>query len=175
MRVQEATVNYLSILQESSLCRWGIHIIATMTLNVLLTYYFSPSNQLYTLTMAAILWQMTWEDLKTRQIDIRSVGALFIVGQFVLPDYYNLISVFIAGSVMSIGFTLYEFSAKKVRPDSGVGGDVQYNSPDCCINEYNAPPFIPLVLIGVVFLLTYYLMSWQLLSTSIEFMLFISK
>ena len=172
MRVQEVILNCLNGLRESSLCRWGMHILTVLLLNILLTYFFNPSNQMYTLVLSVILWRITWEDLKTRLIDIRMVVALFIMGQFVLPDYYHLVSIFITVSVLAAGFALYEFSARKVRSDNGLGGDVFYNSPDSCINEDNAPPFVPLVLIGMVSLLTYYLMTWHLLSPSTEFMLF---
>ena len=172
MRVQEVIISCLNRLRESSLCRWGMHILTVLLLNILITYFYNPINQFYALALSGILWRIAWEDFKTRLIDIRMVILLFFLGQFLVPDYYNLVSIFITVSVLAAGFALYEFSARKVKADSDIGGETLYNSPDRCINEDNAPSFVPLVLIGIVFLLTYYLMTWHLFSTSTEFMLF---
>ncbi len=171
MKVLEAIITCLQNLLTNSICRWGLHIVTVLVLNVLITYFFQPANQWLAIMLAALLWQITWEDWTTRQIDLRSVLGVFVAGLIIQPDYgkWDLAITLI---VLGISFFIYEVSVKKIPPDSGGNGDVQYHSADKHINENNAPPFIPALIFGVVILLMYYLLSCHYLSYSTEYMLF---
>ena len=171
MKAQEAIITYLRNLFVSMPCRWGGHILAVLVLNVLITYFFQPTNQWLAIILAALLWQITWEDWTTRQVDLRSVFCVFLTGTLLQMPNIGWVCA-ITFMVLGICFFIYEIVAIKIPPDDGGKGEVHYHSSDEHINEDNAPPFIPALILGVASLLVYYLMSWHLFSASTEFMLF---
>lgn len=153
-----------------NLLKYFMHFVAIISLNILLIYFLKIQLTLLSLPFAGLLWYMTWQDYKYREVDIRFCLILLIVGIYIKSS--APISSIYAGIMMFLVLhIIHEACAVIELTEHGVVGNFKYKFDCNKVSSDDAPAYIPIFIATMFVLFSYYMIGFPL-SPVVENILF---